>query len=267
MTSSLFIVLSGKEHFGKIRRMFLGDQVFSDSQCMRPTDGLRLSLSLCLFTSLSPSVNQNLIVGISFFLPLSIPSAKWFGFALSKIVKATSFFRTDSKLRLKGVPTLLNWHEPEKRLVEENLQKLAMVQLLLSDDWTLHGSHAHGVFIQIARALCYVSQLSSVIFLIYTRPILLWFHQLPFWNHHFNFWLTNWKLTALEPKASNIHLSSDSNPAARLTLVKRHERQNAVHDISEPKETIKICHPKNFSVWSHVGLKSLILRFRDHSVH
>jgi len=43
-------------------------------------------------------------------------------------------FRTDPKLRLKGVPTLLNWHEPEKRLVEEALHKLQMVTLLLSDD-------------------------------------------------------------------------------------------------------------------------------------
>ena len=73
MTSSLFIVLSGKEHFGKIRPMFLGDQVFSDSQCMRPTDGLRLSLSLCLFISLCPTVNQTLIVGISFF-PSHLPN-------------------------------------------------------------------------------------------------------------------------------------------------------------------------------------------------
>merc|ERR1711915_85238 len=46
----------------------------------------------------------------------------------------SNVFRTDPKLRLKGVPTLLNWHEPEKRLVEENLQKLSMVQLLLSED-------------------------------------------------------------------------------------------------------------------------------------
>jgi len=43
-------------------------------------------------------------------------------------------FRTNPKLKLKGVPTLLNWHEPEKRLVEENCAKLSMVKLLLTED-------------------------------------------------------------------------------------------------------------------------------------
>jgi len=45
----------------------------------------------------------------------------------------SNVFRTNSKLKLKGVPTLLSWHEPEKRLVEENCAKLPMVKLLLED--------------------------------------------------------------------------------------------------------------------------------------
>merc|ERR1719204_3050290 len=43
-------------------------------------------------------------------------------------------FRTDPKLSLKGVPTLLNWHEPTNRLVEEKLQNVELIKMLFNSD-------------------------------------------------------------------------------------------------------------------------------------